>query len=113
MGALSPWHLILILGIVLLVVGPGKLPEVGAALGKTIKELRESLGPLEEASNEVRSTLDPLRKLSDEVRGNLDPLAGPVVAPSGGPPASRSSPGAPVASAPAATDDQRPTAPPA
>jgi len=40
MGALSPAHLIIILIIALLVIGPGKLPETGAALGRAIGEFR-------------------------------------------------------------------------
>lgn len=40
MGALSPAHLIIILIVVLLVIGPGKLPETGAALGRAIREFR-------------------------------------------------------------------------
>lgn len=43
MGGLSPLHLILILGIALLVIGPGKLPETGAALGKAIRSFREAV----------------------------------------------------------------------
>ena len=42
MGSLSPVHLIILLVIVLLVIGPGKLPEVGSALGKTIREFRKA-----------------------------------------------------------------------
>ena len=42
MGALSPVHLAIILVIALLVVGPGKLPDVGAALGKSIREFRKA-----------------------------------------------------------------------
>ena len=39
-GLFQPRHLLIILVIVLVVVGPGKLPEVGAALGKTIREIK-------------------------------------------------------------------------
>jgi sec-independent protein translocase protein TatA len=35
-------HLILILGVALLVIGPGKLPETGAALGRAIREFRRA-----------------------------------------------------------------------
>jgi len=35
MAGLTPGHLLLILIIALIVIGPGKLPEVGAALGKS------------------------------------------------------------------------------
>lgn len=40
MGAISPLHIVLVLVVALIVVGPGKLPEVGAALGKSIREFR-------------------------------------------------------------------------
>ena len=42
MGAIQPWHVILLLIIVLLVFGPGKLPDVGKAVGQTIREFREA-----------------------------------------------------------------------
>ncbi|MEW6457856.1 MAG: twin-arginine translocase TatA/TatE family subunit [Bacillota bacterium] len=35
-------ELILILAVALIVFGPGKLPEVGKSLGKTIREFRKS-----------------------------------------------------------------------
>ena len=42
MGAIQPWHLILVLIIVPLVVGPGKLPEVGKGVGDAIREFRKA-----------------------------------------------------------------------
>ncbi len=42
MGALTPMHLILILAVALLVIGPGKLPETGAALGKAIRQFKDA-----------------------------------------------------------------------
>ena len=42
MGILEPWHLLLILAIVLIIFGPGKLPDIGKAMGKTIKEFRQA-----------------------------------------------------------------------
>ncbi len=48
---LSPVHLILILVIALIVVGPGKLPDVGAALGKSIKEFRKAASDVQEATS--------------------------------------------------------------
>lgn len=41
MGALQPGHLVVILAIVLILFGPGKLGEVSAQLGRGIRELRE------------------------------------------------------------------------
>ena len=49
MGALSPLHLVIILAIALLVIGPGKLPEVGSALGKSIREFRKAASDVQEA----------------------------------------------------------------
>lgn len=40
---IGPGELIIVLIIALIVVGPGKLPDVGAALGKSIREFRSSV----------------------------------------------------------------------
>jgi len=37
-----PTHLLLILVVVLLLFGPSKLPEIGRAFGKTIREFRRA-----------------------------------------------------------------------
>ncbi len=42
-GLLSPTHLIFILLIVLILFGPGKLPELGKGLGKGIREFKDAL----------------------------------------------------------------------
>lgn len=42
-GLFQPSHLLLILLIVLIIFGPGKLPEVGAAIGRSIREFRHSV----------------------------------------------------------------------
>lgn len=42
-GALQPWHLIVILVIVLIVFGPGKLPDLGQSLGRGIREFKSSV----------------------------------------------------------------------
>jgi sec-independent protein translocase protein TatA len=42
-GALEPPHLILILVIVLVVFGPGKLPQLGKSLGDGIREFKKSV----------------------------------------------------------------------
>ena len=43
-GALQPGHLIVILVIVLLIFGPGKLPELGKAMGDGQRELKKATG---------------------------------------------------------------------
>ena len=39
-GLLSPWHLLIVLIVALLVFGPSKLPEIGGQLGRGIREFR-------------------------------------------------------------------------
>ncbi|MGZ6267452.1 MAG: Sec-independent protein translocase subunit TatA/TatB [Candidatus Limnocylindrales bacterium] len=47
MAGLSPAHLLIILVIALVVIGPGKLPEVGAAIGKSIREFQKATGGMQ------------------------------------------------------------------
>ncbi len=42
-GLLQPMHLLLILVIVLIIFGPGKLPQIGAGLGKSIREFKKAM----------------------------------------------------------------------
>jgi sec-independent protein translocase protein TatA len=42
MGALQPMHLLIVLAIVLLIFGPGKLPELGRAVGDGMRELKRA-----------------------------------------------------------------------
>lgn len=41
-GKIGPWELLIILGIVLIVIGPGKLPQVGESLGKALQNFRKT-----------------------------------------------------------------------
>ncbi|MBM7855349.1 sec-independent protein translocase protein TatA [Desulfohalotomaculum tongense] len=41
-GFLQPMHLLLILIVVLIIFGPGKLPDVGKAVGKSIREFKSA-----------------------------------------------------------------------
>ena len=54
-GNIGPTELIIVLVIALLVLGPGKLPEVGSALGKSIREFRKAATDVKEAAS-----LDPV-----------------------------------------------------
>ena len=42
MAGLSPAHLLIIMLVALIVVGPGKLPEVGAAIGRSLREFQKA-----------------------------------------------------------------------
>jgi sec-independent protein translocase protein TatA len=51
-GLLEPTHLFFILVIVLIIFGPGKLPELGRGLGKGIREFKGAIrGVTEEAKD--------------------------------------------------------------
>ena len=45
----GPLELVIILVIALLILGPGKLPEVGASIGKSIREFRKASSDVEDA----------------------------------------------------------------
>ncbi|MGE5391657.1 MAG: twin-arginine translocase TatA/TatE family subunit [Deltaproteobacteria bacterium] len=41
-GSIGPWELVLILAVALIVVGPGKLPEVARSMGKAAREFKKA-----------------------------------------------------------------------
>lgn len=41
-GNVGPWELLLVLVIVLVVFGPGKLPKVGESLGKALQSFKKA-----------------------------------------------------------------------
>jgi sec-independent protein translocase protein TatA len=42
-GLFQPMHMVIILVIVLIVFGPGKLPELGSTMGKAIRSFKEAM----------------------------------------------------------------------
>ncbi len=97
-------ELIIILVIALLILGPGKLPEVGASLGKSLREFRKASTDLQELVK-VDVDTSPLPAAAPAA-----PVAAAVVAPvaavapapvvAAPPPADAATPVAPVAPAP-------------
>jgi sec-independent protein translocase protein TatA len=59
MGAIQPWHLILLLIVVLIVFGPGKLPDIGKALGQSMREFREATKGMTDAISSEQTTPPP------------------------------------------------------
>lgn len=51
-GFLQPTHLLFILLIVLILFGPGKLPDLGRGLGKGIREFKDALRGAAEGDDE-------------------------------------------------------------
>ena len=58
LGALQPGHLIVVLVIVLLIFGPGKLPELGKAVGDGLRELKKATGG-DDHKDTATATLPP------------------------------------------------------
>jgi len=52
-------ELIIILVIALLILGPGKLPEVGASIGKSIREFRKASSDINDSVKVDTSPLPP------------------------------------------------------
>lgn len=58
-GNIGPWELVFILLVALIVVGPGKLPEVARTLGKAANEFRK-------ATTGVRKEFQDALRLDDD-----------------------------------------------
>jgi len=51
---MHPWYLIILLAIILIIFGPGKLPDLGGAIGRGIREFQKSSSQItEEVKNAV------------------------------------------------------------
>lgn len=52
-GKIGATELILILGIALVIFGPAKLPEIGKAFGKSIKEFKDNVNKVEDTEEKL------------------------------------------------------------
>ena len=59
MGALEPWHLVVILGIALIVFGPGRISEIGGTLGKAVRDFREVTEGKTHSTSEPPAAIPP------------------------------------------------------
>jgi twin arginine-targeting protein translocase, TatA/E family len=55
-GLLQPMHLIIILVIVLIIFGPGKLPELGSSIGKAIRGFKKAMEEPEHKPDDTTDT---------------------------------------------------------
>lgn len=60
-GLLQPTHLILILAIVIIVFGPGKLPDLGKELGRGMREFRQAMNEINAPVNEMKGTVQDVK----------------------------------------------------
>ena len=56
---LTPLHLIVILVIVLIVVGPGKLPDTGAAIGRALRGFKDAMDGTDQAQAQPTQPTQP------------------------------------------------------
>ena len=74
----GPLELVIILVIALLILGPGKLPDVGAALGKSIREFRKASTDVQEA---VKIDTSPMPVATPTTPAPVAAVAAPVAPP--------------------------------
>jgi sec-independent protein translocase protein TatA len=60
----GPLELVIILVIALVILGPGKLPDVGASLGKSIREFRKASSDVQESVRIDTSPMPPAQQTS-------------------------------------------------
>jgi len=97
---LQPTHLLFILAVALLVLGPKRLPEAGRALGKGIRDFRMAIGG--EDQNHVGIPTDTMSAPAPPMSAApVSPAPEPAEAP---PPPPPSGPPPPAAMAPAAPE---------
>jgi TatA/E family protein of Tat protein translocase len=98
----GPLELVIILVIALLILGPGRLPDVGSALGKSIREFRKASTDLGDSMKVDTSPLPP--ETPDAPTAPATPAS--AVAPQGA-----DLPGAPTAPTSPSTGASRPSEP--
>ena len=103
---IGPLELIVVLVIALLVLGPGKLPDVGAALGKSIREFRKAASDVEDAAR--LDAPPPAAPAPSAPVASAPAAIAPVAAPAA--PAAPVASGNPVAPTPAAAAPAQATA---
>ena len=60
---------IIIVGVILLLVGPRRLPELGNTMGKAIKNFKDSISGVEQAS---------YKKIEPETTAKVEPILNPT-----------------------------------
>lgn len=69
-GSIGPWELVLILAVALIVVGPGKLPEVARSLGKATNEFKKATNGVKKEFQEAIKVEDPKQLITAAVFEN-------------------------------------------
>jgi sec-independent protein translocase protein TatA len=81
----GPLELIIVLVIALVILGPGKIPDVGAALGKGIREFRRASSDLQDAARVDPTPASPPAPAAPATPAAVAPPAAPAAPPQGDP----------------------------
>ncbi len=73
------WELVIVLALALVVFGPKRLPEIGGAMGKGIREFKKGTSELAELGDSVNS--DPQPQAAPPRPAATAPVVEPVVTP--------------------------------
>lgn len=71
-GNIGPWELVFILAIALIVVGPGKLPEVAKSMGKAVNEFKKSTSGVKKEFENAMKFDDPPVVKNESLKTILD-----------------------------------------
>jgi sec-independent protein translocase protein TatA len=73
-------ELLVVLGIAVMIFGPKRLPEIGGAMGRGLRDFRHGLhevkeeAGIDEIKNDVRDVRDSVRNLPHESNGSAPPV---------------------------------------
>ena len=56
---LQPWHLLILLVVVVVIMGPKRLPEIGQAMGKTLRGFKDELDGPQPPTSTVAAAVAP------------------------------------------------------
>jgi sec-independent protein translocase protein TatA len=84
MFGLEPWHIVLLLGVILVVFGPKRLPEIGKSLGASISEFRKATSELPASVRSGAAAPDAAPPSADSAPPAVASIATPAPAPQPG-----------------------------
>jgi sec-independent protein translocase protein TatA len=63
---LQPWHLLIVLAIILLIFGPGKLSGLGSALGSSIRDFKKATREDDEVGDGTKTAGGNVKSVADD-----------------------------------------------
>jgi sec-independent protein translocase protein TatA len=103
---LQPTHLLIVLAVALIVLGPKRLPEVGHALGKGLRDFRDAVSGDRQEQHDALASAPVIAETASPVVAETAAHAAPVAAPTAQTPAAHAAPVAsPTAQTPPAANE--------